>query len=271
MKISLFIFFILFSSVLKAEEVTPNELKDVGIEEHLGQKIPLDLPFIDDSGKEVKIGDYFNKGKPVLLNFAYFRCPMLCNLVLNGMLDGMKGLNWTPGKEYEVLTISIDPRENAEAATAKKQTHIAALNKSGSEKGWHFLTGKKENIEVLTKIVGFGYHYNKESDDFAHAAGIFTVTPIGKISRYLYGIDYKARDLKLALLDASDGKSLSLGDKLIMFCYQYDANSKNYVLFARNFMRGGGVLVILFLFFFLGGFWLKEWKKKRLENLKYSN
>ena len=273
MKTIFFIIVSLLSSVLYAEEALPPELKDVGIEEHLGQKIPLDLIFQDDAGKSVRLADYFNKGKPVLINFAYFRCPMLCNMVLKGMLDGMKNLTWTPGKEYEVLTISIDPRETAELAAAKKKTHVDELNMLGSEKGWHFLTGKEENIQALTKIIGFGYKYNKASDDYAHAAGIFTLTPDGKISRYLYGIDYKGRDLKLALLDASDGKSLSLGEKLVMLCYRYDADARSYVLFARNMMRGAGVLVVLFLLFFLGGFWLKEFRRKKniSEKLKFSN
>jgi protein SCO1 len=242
----------------------PSELQDVGIVEHLGQQIPVDAQFLDESGAEVKLGDYLKSGRPVLINFAYFKCPMLCNLVMSGMLKSMKQLPWVPGNEYEVVTIDIDHREGPELASAKKANHISELNKPGSEKGWHFLTGKEEQIKRVADAVGFQFKYDPRDDQYAHAAGIFTVSPEGKVMRYLYGIEYKSLDLRLALLDASKGRSLSIGDKIMTLCYRYDADAKSYVLFANKFMRGGGMLVVLLLAGLLGYFWRKEFKRRVL-------
>jgi len=242
----------------------PDALVDVGIEEHLGAQIPLDATFLDEAGKDVKLSSYFNAGKPVLLNFAYYQCPMLCNMVLNGMLNGMKKMAWAPGKEFEVVTISIDSKEGPDLAAAKKETHIKALGVAGAENGWHFLTGKDSEIHKVADAVGFKFKYMPISKEFAHAAGVFTISPNGKISRYLYGVEYRSKDIKLALLDASEGKSLSFGDKIAMFCYRYDPNAKGYVLFARNFMKGGGVVVILGLALLLGSLWRKEFKRKEI-------
>jgi protein SCO1 len=246
----------------KDGQTLPDALIDVGIQEHLGAQIPMDAVFLDESGKEVTLGSYFQAGRPVLLNFAYYQCPMLCNMVLSGMLNGMKKMSWIPGKEFEVVTIGIDPNEGPELAAAKKETHIKELGVPDAAKGWHFLTGKEKNIRSVSDVVGFKYTYMPISKEYAHAAGVFTVSPKGKISRYLYGIEYRSKDLKLALLDASEGKMLSFGDKVAMFCYRYDPNAKGYVLFARNFMKGGGVVVILGLFLLLGSLWRKEFKRR---------
>lgn len=246
-----------------AEQSLPANLVDVGIDEHLGDQVPFDAQFKDDAGKDVTLGQYFQPGKPVLLNFAYFQCPMLCNLVLNGMVEGMKKLDWTPGKEFEVVTISIDHREGPNLAAAKKQTHIEALGKGGATAaGWHFLTGDEKQIRKVADAIGFKYQYVKSTNEFAHAAGIFTISPAGKISRYLYGVEFKRKDLRLALLDASEGKALSIGDKIELFCYRYDPNAKSYVLFARNFMKGGGYLVVACLALLLARMWRKEFKRR---------
>jgi protein SCO1 len=249
----------------------PANLVDVGIEEHLGEQLPLDARFKDETGKEVALSTYFSPGKPVLLNFAYFQCPMLCNMVLNGMLGGMKNISWTAGKEYEVVTISIDPRETPELAAAKKTTHIEALGQPQAAPGWHFLTGDEEQIRKVTKAIGFKYQYVKATNEYAHAAGVYTISPAGKISRYLYGIEYKKKDLRLALLDASEGKSLSIGEKIVMFCYRYDANAKGYVLFARNFMKGGGYVVVACLALLMGGLWRKEFKRRDIAQRPVAN
>ncbi len=246
----------------KDGQTLPDALVDVGIEEHLGEQIPLDAVFLDDAGKEVHLADYFQSGKPVLLNFAYYQCPMLCNMVLNGMLGGMKKMTWVPGKEFEVVTISIDPNEGPDLAAAKKATHINELGIPAAAEGWHFLTGTEANIRKVAKTIGFKYQYMAVSKEFAHSAGIFTISPAGKISRYLYGVEFRSKDLKLALLDASEGKSISFGDKIVMFCYRYDSNAKGYVLFARNFMKGGGIVVILGLALLLGGLWRKEFNRR---------
>jgi protein SCO1 len=242
--------------------VLPDELQGVSIDENLGAQLPLDASFKDEAGKTVVLRQYLQSGKPLLINFAYFRCPMLCNLVMKGMLDAMKVLPWTPGTEYQVLTIGIDPREGPTEANAKKETHIAELNKPGSELGWHFLTGEESQIRSVADQVGFHYRYDVKQDQYAHAAGIFTVSAQGKVMRYLYGIDFKPIDLRLALLDAAKGRSLSLGDRFVTFCYRYDANAKGYVLFAKDFMRDGGYVVLLGLTAFLGYFWRKELKRK---------
>ena len=243
-------------------ETLPADLVDVGIEEHLGALIPLDAAFRDEAGKDVRLSSYFQPGRPVLLNFAYYKCPMLCNMVLKGMLAGMKKMPWTPGKEFEVVTISMDSREEPALAAAKKATHIEELGKPEAAQGWHFLTGKEADIRRVADAIGFKFQYNRVTNEFAHAAGVYTLSPDGKISRYLYGVEFRSKDLRLALLDASEGKSLSIGDKIIMFCYRYDASAKGYVLFARNFMRGGGYVVLAGLVLLLGGLWRKEWKRK---------
>jgi protein SCO1/2 len=243
-------------------ETLPAVLVDVGITEKLGAMLPMDAELVNEKGEKVKLGSYF-KGKPVLLSFAYYRCPMLCNMVLKGMIGGLRKLPWEPGKEFEIVTIGIDPRENHELAQAKKETHIEELGRPGAAAGWHFLTGEEDEVKKVADAVGFTYQYNVANDDYAHAAGIFTVSPQGKVSRYLYGIEYRTKEIRLALLDASEGKSLSFGDKVVMFCYVYDADAKGYVLFARNFMRGGGYLVAALLFLFLAYFWRKEFKKSR--------
>jgi protein SCO1 len=250
------------SEASTGSQTLPDDLVDVGIDEHLGAQIPLDAVFTDETGKEVTLASYFKIGKPVLLNFAYYQCPMLCNMVLNGMLKGMKNMTWVPGKEFQIITISIDANEGHEIAAAKKETHIKALGIPEAAEGWHFLTGKESEIRKVADTVGFKFRYMPVSKEFAHAAGVFTVSPQGKISRYLYGVEYRSKDLKLALLDASEGKSISFGDKIAMFCYRYDPNAKGYVLFARNFMKGGGILVILALGLLIGGLWRKEYKRR---------
>ncbi len=244
-------------------EALPPALLDVGIDDHLEGNIPLDANFRDEDGRDIRLSNYFHGTKPVLFNFAYYRCPMLCNLVLAGMVDGIKKMSWTPGKEFEVVTISMDPKEGPEQARAKKKTHIEALGRPEAALGWHFLTGKQAEITRVAEAIGFNYRYNKGTDEFSHTAAIFALSPQGKICRYLYGVQYPPNDLRLALLDASEGKALSIGDKLLTFCYHYDPNAKGYVLFAQNFMRAGGVAVLLILMTLLGGLWFRESRKRR--------
>ncbi len=243
-------------------QTLPANLVDVGIEEHLGDQLPMDAVFKDEAGKEVALGSYFSPGKPVLLNFAYYKCPMLCNMVLNGMLEGMKQISWSAGNEYQIVTISIDPRETPDLAASKKASHIEALGKPEAAAGWHFLTGDEKQIRRVADAIGFKYQFVAATNDFAHAAGVYTISPAGKISRYLYGVQFKKKDLRLALLDASEGKALSIGDKLVLFCYRYDASAKGYVLFARNFMKGGGVVVVVCLGLLMAGLWRKEFKRR---------
>jgi protein SCO1/2 len=250
-------------SGLPAGESLPGALVDVGIDEHLDASLPMDAAFRDDSGKDVTLADYFHGNRPVLFNFAYYRCPMLCTLVLSGMVDGMKQSPLAPGEDFEVMTLSIDPRETPELAAAKKSTHVEALGKPGAVAGWHFLTGKEKQIARVADALGFRYHYNRATDDYSHAAAIFAISPDGKICRYLYGVVFRPNDLRLALAEAKEGKSLSLGDKLLLFCYHYDANAKGYALFAQNSMRIGGYIVAGLLALLLGGLWIRESRNHR--------
>ena len=240
-------------------EQPPPQLREVGIEEHLGQTIPLDLQFIDSRGDTVALGKYFRQGKPVILSLVYYDCPMLCTFVLNGLTNSLQKLAWTPGKEFQVVTVSIDPRETPELAANKKYRYLRSLNKPGvPDSGWVFLVGEEAQIQKLADAVGFRYRYDEKQDMFAHTAAIFLLTETGKISRYLYGIEYNERDLRLGLLEASEGKIGSTLEQLILFCYHYDPESQSYVLFATNLMKLGGILTVIVLAIFLGAMWIKE-------------
>ncbi|HAO98974.1 MAG TPA: SCO family protein [Fibrobacteres bacterium] len=244
-------------------EPLPPALADAGIEERLGASINGGLSFRDEGGHEVKLNDYLSQGKPLLLNFAYFHCPMLCGLVQDGMVKGLKKLDWVPGRQYQILTVSMDWKEGPAEALPVKKHLLETLGKPEAESGWHVLTGERSAVEELAGTVGFKYNYLPDRNEFAHGAGLIFLSPKGTVSRYLYGVEFSPRDLRLALLDASEGRSLSLGDKLTMFCYRYDSNSKGYVLFARNFMKAGGVLVTVLLASLLIVLWRQESKRKR--------
>ena len=261
-----FLFLFILTCALKwaAADPIPIALADVGIEEHLGTSVDGSISFRDETGKAVTLNDYFSKSKPILLNFAYFHCPMLCGLVQSGMVQGLKPLNWTPGKEYEILTVSIDSREGPEQAKPVKDHLLEELDKPGADSGWYVLTGDRKAIASLTSATGFKFSYMADRNEFAHGAGLIFLTPDGKVSRYLYGVAFSPHDLRLALLDASEGKSLSLGNKLLLFCYHYDSNSKGYVLFALKFMEVGGFVILGLLALFVAFIWRLEKKRKQL-------
>lgn len=228
-----------------ADEPLPSELEGVDIVEHIGTKLDLDLQFTSESGYQVPLGKYFGKGKPVLLNFVYYRCPMLCNLVLNGQTAALRELAWTAGKEFDIVTISIDPEEQFNLARAKKKYYLETYGRDAHD-GWHFLTDYQGNIKRLTQQAGFNYRWDPRTSQWAHAAAILLVTPDGRISRYLYGVRYKERDLRLGLTEASEGKLGSMGDKLLLFCFHYDPEARGYVPFARNLMKlAGGLMVAM--------------------------
>ena len=234
------------------------ELQKIDVVEHLGEKIPLDLDFIDESGEKVYLRDYFKQGKPVLLTLAYYKCPMLCGLVLKGITDGVSELAYLPGKEFQMVTISINPDESFELAAAKKKNHLAAFNKPVNENGWVFLTGKARNSKMLADALGFKYYYVKERKEYAHPAVTFVLTGEGIISRYLYGIQYKETDLRLSLLEASEGKIGTTLDRIILYCFHYDPDAGGYVIFAGNLMRIGGVITLLFIGTFIFILWRRE-------------
>ncbi len=240
----------------------PEELEGVGVTEHLKEKIPLDLEFTNAEGKAVSIGEYFDGERPVILNLGYFRCPMLCGLVVNGMTDAMKEMPWTPGKEFQIVTVSIDPLETSTLAKLKKQNYLKDYGRPAAAGGWHFLTGKEKNIQALTDAVGFHFKWNDERQEFAHTAVLTVLTPDGEISRYLYGVMFDPQTLRLSLAEASEGKVGSTVDKVLLFCFQYDPEEGSYALAAMNLMRAGGVLTLLILGVGLFIFWRRELRHK---------
>lgn len=238
------------------KEPLPKDLEGVGITEHPGAKLPLDLEFTDDNGKVVRLAQYFSGNRPVILTLGYFRCPMLCTLVLNSLVEGLKGLPWTPGREFEIVTVSIDPTETFELAAHKKQSYLASYNRPAP--GWHFLTDYQGNAKRLADQAGFHYRWDDKTGQYAHAAALTFLTPEGKVSRYLYGIHFRARDMRLALTEASQSKFGLSVDRLLLYCFHYDPQARAYVLFAGNVMRGGGVLTVLILAFLMWRMWRFE-------------
>jgi protein SCO1 len=225
--------------------VRPPGLKNVGIEQRLNQQIPPDLLFRDETGKQVRIGDYFGK-KPLVLSLVYFRCPMLCSEVLSGVEGSLKALNFNVGKEFDVLTVSFDPKDTPEGATEKKADILKRYHRQGAENGWHFLTGPQASIDALTKAVGFTYEYDPKTDQFAHSTAIMILTPDGKIAQYYYGIEFPPKDIRLGLIQASQGKIGTLADEVILYCYHYDPKAGRYsAVISRIMQLAGGATVLL--------------------------
>ena len=216
--------------------VRPPVLKDVGIDQLLNNQVPLDLEFRDESGRTVKLAEYF-KDKPVVLSLVYYDCPRLCTQVLTGLLGALKGLPMASGKEFVNLSVSFDPRETPELAAAKKAEYLKRYNRPGAEAGWHFLTGGEAAIQALTKAVGFRYVWDPVTKQYAHASGIMVLTPEGKISRYFYGIEYAPRDLRFGVIDASAGRVGSLADQIILYCYIYNPERGTYSLVVMRLLR----------------------------------
>ena len=225
----------------------PAALRDVKIEQKLNEQLPLDLLFKDENGQPVRLGQYFGQ-RPVVLALVYYDCPMLCTQVLNGMVTSFRVLPFQMSKEYDVVTISFDPRETPQLAASKKKVyvgHLPAAMQSNAENGWHFLTGDAESIRQITDAVGFRYHYDEATKQFAHASGIMVATPQGKLSRYYYGIDYSARDLRLGLIESAQNKIGSPVDQLLLYCYHYDPATGKYGAVVMNMVRIGGILTVL--------------------------
>jgi protein SCO1 len=243
-------------------EPLPKELEGVGIVEHLDGSIPLDLKFTDETGREVTLRDYFNKDRPVVLTLVYYSCPMLCTLVLNGMVDAMKQIDMTPGQEFEIVTVSFDPTETATLAKFKKQNYLNEYGRPEAAAGWHFLVGGQEEIRALTSAVGFGYRWNEESKQFVHQAAIYVLTPDGRLSRYLYGVMFEPRTLKLSLLEAGKGKIGSTLDQIVLYCFHYDATSGKYAPAAVKIMQAGGLLTVVILGSVLSALWMRDRRRR---------
>ncbi len=241
----------------------PADLEGVGITQKLDAQIPLDLKFTDENGNTVTLGEFFTEDRPVILTLVYYRCPMLCNLVLEGLIETLQGIDWVPGEEFEIVTVSIDPLETPELARAKKQNYLAEYGRPAAAAGWHFLTGKPEAIKALTETVGFGYRWVDERKEYAHAAAFFVSTPEGRLSRYLFGIRHEPRTLRLSLVEAAEGEIGSVVDQFLLYCYKYDAASGKYTAVAWRIMRLGGVLTVLILGAALLTFWKREFRLTR--------
>lgn len=225
----------------------PDQLQRVGIEQRLGESLPLDAKFKNEDGKEIELGELFKSGRPVVLALVYYECPMLCNQVLNGLSGSMKGMSLDPGKDYDVVAISFDARENDKPGLAanKRQSYVDRFDRKGTEGGWHFLTGDQSSIDAVTQAAGFKYQWDDKSNQFAHASGVMVVTPQGRLSHYFYGIDYAPKDLKLGLVEAADKKIGSVTDKLLLYCYHYDPSTGKYGFAVLSAMRIGGIVTLL--------------------------
>lgn len=239
------------------------DMTGIGITEKLGESVDLNLQFTNELGQTVRLGDYFTEKKPVIISLAYYECPMLCGIVLNGVVDGLKGMDWTPGKEFTVINVSIDPKEKFDLAAAKKKNLLEALGKPEAAAGWHFLTGDENPIKTLATQLGFGYRWDEKEKQYAHGAGIFVLTPEGKLSRILYGIQYRPSDLRLSLLEASSGKIGTIIDRLILFCYAYNPVTRQYSMMLTRVMQIGAIVTTLLL-----GAFIAIARKRELDSQK---
>jgi protein SCO1/2 len=247
--------------------VVPPGLEDVGVEEHLDGQIPMDAVFRDQTGKMVRFGDLFDGKRPMVLTLAYHTCPTVCSLVLSQTVESLKNVEWSVGKEYSAVTLSFDPRETLEKTVAKRNDIVKEYGRPSAEQGWTFLLGNDANIHRITDAVGFHYHYVEREQQFAHPTVILIVKPNGQVARYLYGLEYSPQDVRLGLLEASNGRSISTVDRILLYCYHYDPNGGRYVLVATRVMRVGAGLAGLALLAFLASFWIKELITARARHL----
>ena len=224
----------------------PPGLRDVGFDQRLGETVPADITLRDEQGRPVRFGD-LARGRPVVLTLVYYECPMLCTLTLNGLMSALESLSFTPGREFDVVTVSFDSREGPELAAAKKKVYLAKYGRPGAETGWRFLTGDEEQVERLAKAVGFRYAWDAETRQFAHPAGVLVLTPDGVIARYLYGIEFAPRDLRFGIIEASERRIATALDQVALACYRYDPMTGKYGLVTLRLVQGGGILTLLAL------------------------
>lgn len=241
------------------------EANQVAVDEMLGGYLDMDLEFVDHDGKQVKLGDYFDGERPVLVTLNYYRCPTLCNLQLNALTRALEAFEWTPGDQYRIVTVSIDPREDAELAANKRATHLEALGRGDVD--WNFLTGDAAQIHMLAAQLGIGYAYDAEQDQYAHPAVLMFASPEGKVARYLYGLEYNQSDIKFALMEAAEGRVGSPVDKLILSCFHYDATLGEYGPFAMGIMRLGGAAMVLIVGIPLIIVWRRE-RRRRVSQME---
>jgi protein SCO1 len=243
-----------------ADPALPQILKGVGFDQRLNESIPLEATFLDEDGRPVKLSEYFG-AKPVVLVMAYYRCPMLCTQVLNGLVEGLRESQLTMGKDFRVVTVSFDPSDSPKMAAAKKKNYVRAYADPQAAADWHFLTGTQASIDRLAQAVGFRYAYDPASDQYAHAAGIVVLTPTGRISRYFYDVHYSGRDLRLGLVEASQNRIGTAIDQIMLFCFHYDPTAGRYGAAIMNFVRVGGVLTMICLGLMFAG--LRRGERRR--------
>lgn len=238
-----------FQTGIVASNVPP-QLEDVTFRQRLGQQLPLDARVRDEQGREAALGEFFGD-RPVVLSFVYYQCPMLCSQVMNGISSALKALSLQPGRDFDVVLLSFDPRDTPEAANAKKRAHLQHWNAEETAGGWHFLTADEATIRRITETAGFFYTWDEPTGQYAHVSGLLTVTPDGRLSRYFYGVEFSPKELRMALTESSAGRIGSIVDELLLYCYQYDPESGRYGLIFMNLVRLGGVLTVVLLVGFI--------------------
>jgi protein SCO1/2 len=243
-------------------EPLPPELQGIGIDEHLNAQLPLKLEFTDHNGDPVTLGKYFDGRRPVILTLNYYRCPMLCGLQLNAMLDALQQLDWIAGENFQIVTVSFDPLETHQLAAVKRQNYLTQYGRPAAAEGWHFLTGRKASIDKLLDVTGFRIRWNEKQREWMHVAALIICTPDGRISRYLVDLVYPPRTLRLSLVEASEGKIGTTLDHILLYCYHYDGTG--YSLAAMNLVRAGGLLTLLVVGSFLAVLWRRERRRKVL-------
>jgi len=240
----------------------PKELTNIDIDEKPGAQLPTDIRLRDTQGRDVRLGEYFDGEHPVILALAYYECPMLCTLVLNGLLDGLKGTDLTAGKDFRIVVISIDPRDTPEMANKKRDTYVKAYGREIADRGWDFLVADQADVKRVADTVGFKYRWDEPTKQFAHAAGIFVASPNATLSRTLYGIAFPSKDVKLALLEATEGKIGSTLNRVLLFCFHYSVAENRYVLATRRLMKAGGIVTIIGLAALLASYWRAERRRQ---------
>ncbi|MFO7652218.1 MAG: SCO family protein [Candidatus Krumholzibacteriia bacterium] len=241
-------------------EPLPDALAEVGVSEKFDARVPGDIVMRDETGAEVRLDDVFGRGRPVILNLMYLGCPMLCGLISQGMIDAMRQMDWTAGEEFTVLSVSFDHTETPQVARASKEKLVRDLGRPGAASGWHFLTGDEDQIRRLTDAVGFSFAWNEQRQEFAHAAVLVVLTPDGRVARYLYGVQFDPKTLRLSLVEAADGKIGTAGDRIMLFCFNYDASTGRYSPAARNLMKAGGLLTVAIVAILIVAF---RWQERR--------
>ncbi len=251
------------SEIVERTEPLPKQLEGVDVKERLGSSLPKNLAFKDENGKDVVLAEYFDQKVPVVVTLNYSGCPMLCSLMLNGFTESLKKLDYTAGKEFRILTISIDPEETPEVAHKTKNRYLGQYGRPEASQGWHFLTGSEQNVRAVADAIGFGYTYVESRKEYAHPASIAVISPDGMITRYLYGLEYPEQTLRLALVEGSQGRIGSAVDRLILYCFHYDSSEGRYAPVAQKIMKVGGGVSVVFLAGRISVFFRAESKKKK--------